>query len=311
MKKLIIIIVLTLGFQNLSWGQQDAQYTQYMYNTVSINPAYAGSRGVLSLSGLHRSQWVGLDGSPQTQTFNIHSPISERVGLGLSLINDEIGNGTNQDTYFDAVFSYTVPTSDNGKLSFGIKAGGHLLNIDFTKLQNFNPSQTTIQESNIDNRFAPNFGAGIYYHTDRFYTGLSIPNFLETEHFENSGSNSFIATERMNWYFISGFVTDLNYDWKFKPAILFKLVDGAPLQADISANFMYREKLTLGAAYRWSAAWSALFGYQISDRFMVGLAYDRETTELGSQAFNDGSFEIFLRYEFLNRRGKVLTPRFF
>lgn len=311
MKRILIYTILSLGFVTFTRAQQDAQYTQYMYNTVSINPAYAGSRGVLSLSALHRSQWVGLDGSPQTQTFNIHSPVSERVGVGLSVINDEIGNGTNQDTYFDAVFSYSVPISYAGKLSFGLKAGGHLLNIDFTRLQNFNPSQTTIQESNIDNRFAPNFGAGVYYHTERFYAGLSIPNFLETVHFENSGSNSFLATERMNWYFISGLVTDLSYDWKFKPAVLFKLVEGAPFQADLSANFMYREKLTLGAAYRWSAAWSALFGYQISEQFMIGLAYDREITELGSQAFNDGSFEVFLRYELFNKRRRVLTPRFF
>ncbi len=309
MKKIIIILMLSLGVQLVA--QQDAQYTQYMYNTLSINPAYAGSRGALSLAGLHRSQWVGLDGAPTTQTFNIHSPVSERVGLGFSVVNDEIGNGTNQDTYFDASFSYTVPVSLNGKLSFGLKAGGHLLNLDFNRLQNFNPSPTTLQESNIDNKFSPNFGAGIYYHSERFYAGLSVPNFLETQHFDDSGSNSFIATDRMNWYLISGFVTDLSYDWKFKPTVLFKAVDGAPLQADLSANFLYREKLTLGAAYRWSAAWSALFGYQLSDKLLLGLAYDREITELGNSSFNDGSFEIFLRFELLTKYRKIVTPRFF
>ena len=204
-----------------------------------------------------------------------------------------------------------MPVSEEGKLSFGVKAGGHLLNLDFNRLQNFNPSPTTLQESNIDNKFSPNFGAGVYYHTERFYAGFSIPNFLETEHFDNSGSNSFLAQERMNWYLISGFVTDLSYDWQFKPTVLLKLVDGAPLQADLSANFLYREKLTLGAAYRWSAAWSALFGYQLSDQLMLGLAYDRETTELGNTAFNNGSFEVFLRFEFLTRYRKVVTPRFF
>jgi len=311
MKKLIPLLMVCLGVNVTVVAQQDAQYTQYMYNTISVNPAYAGSRGVLSLSGLHRSQWVGFDGAPTSQTFNVHSPVSERVGLGLSFVNDEIGNGTNQDTYFDAVFSYSLPLSNKGKLSFGLKAGGHVLNIDFTRLQNFNPSQSTLQESNIDNKFSPNFGAGVYYHTDTFYTGLSIPNFLETEHFENSGTNSFLATERLNWYFISGLVTDLSADWKFKPALLFKLVSGAPLQADISANFMYRQKLTFGTAYRWSAAWSALFGYQFSDQFMLGLAYDREITELGNTAFNNGSFEVFLRYEFFTRHRRVITPRFF
>ncbi|MEN1785288.1 MAG: type IX secretion system membrane protein PorP/SprF [Bacteroidota bacterium] len=310
MRQLLSILFLALLVAIPLSAQQDAQYTQYMYNTLSVNPAYAGSRGVLSLAGVYRTQWVGLDGAPDTQSFNIHSPLSERVGLGLSVINDEIGNGTNQDTYFDAAFSYTIPTSDEGKLSFGIKAGGHLLNLDFNRLRNFDPNLVTAtDEVVIDNRFSPNFGAGVYYHTQKFYAGLSVPNFLETEHFENASSS--IATERMNLYFISGVVLDLNYDWKFKPALLFKAVNGAPLQADLSANFMYREQFTLGAAYRWSAAWSALFGYQISDQLMLGLGYDRETTELGNQAFNDGSFEVFLRYEFYNRRTRILTPRFF
>ncbi|VAW10727.1 FIG00650586: hypothetical protein [hydrothermal vent metagenome] len=309
MKKLIITIVF---FAASIWGvvaQQDAQYTQYMYNTLAINPAYAGSRGVLSINALHRSQWIGLDGAPTTQTVNFNTPISERSGIGLSIVNDEIGNGTNQDTYFDAVYSYTIPTSRTGKLSFGVKAGGHLLNLDFTKLQNYNNEANTIGLSNIDKKFAPNFGAGVYYRTNKFYAGLSVPNFLKTEHFENSTSS--IAQERMNIYLITGYVFDINPDLKFKPAILLKAVQGAPLQADISANFMLNNKFTLGAAYRWDAAVSALFGFQITDQFMLGLAYDRDITELGNSTFNDGSFEVLLRYEFRSRYKNVLTPRFF
>jgi len=294
-------------------AQQDAQFTQYMYNTLAVNPAYAGSRGVFSIAALHRSQWIGLDGAPTTQTLNFNTPVSERIGIGLSIVNDEIGNGTNQDTYFDGTVSYTIPTSENGKLSFGLKAGGQLFTIDFNRLRNFQAAGTTVAPPNIDNRFTPNFGAGIYYHTDRFYTGVSVPNFFETEHFDQSGltDGNLIGTERRNLYLISGFVTDLSYDWKLKPAVLFKAVQGAPLQVDLSANFLYREKLSLGGAYRWSAAWSALLGYQLSEQFLVGIAYDRETTDLGNTAFNDGSFEIFLRYEFKTRYKKVITPRFF
>ena len=295
-------------------GQQDAQYTQYMYNTLSVNPGYAGSRGVFSIAALHRSQWVGLDGAPTTQTLNFNTPVSKRVGVGFSVVNDEIGNGTNQDTYFDGVFSYTVPTSSGAKLSFGLKAGGHFLNVDFSKLRNFQDGGTPSAPPNIDKKFSPNFGAGVYYHTDSFYAGLSVPNFLQTEHFERSGDSggtSFLAQERMNWYLISGYVFDLNPDLKFKPAVLFKLVQGAPLQADLSASFLLRDKFSFGAAYRWSAALSALVGMQLTDQLMLGLAYDRETTELGSTSFNDGSFEIFLRYEFRTQYNKVLTPRFF
>ncbi|MDB4292956.1 type IX secretion system membrane protein PorP/SprF [Maribacter sp.] len=308
--------ILTIAFLTVSiWGlraQQDAQYTQYMYNTVAVNPAYAGSRGLLSITALHRSQWMGLDGAPTTQTLNLHTPISQRIGIGLSIVNDEIGNGTNQDTYFDGVFSYTVPVSQQGKLSFGLKAGGHLLNIDFSKLQNYTNEPNASGLSNIDRKFSPNFGAGIYYHTESFYAGLSVPNFLKTEHFDNSGEGtSFLAQERMNIYLITGYVFDLNQRLKFKPAALVKAVQGAPLQVDISANFMLNENFTMGAAYRWNAAVSALFGFQLSDAFMVGLAYDRETTELGGAEFNDGSFEIMLRYEFKTRYKRVVTPRFF
>lgn len=311
-KIILILPLVVLPLFGTVTAQQDAQYTQYMYNTLAVNPAYAGSRGALSIAALHRSQWVGLDGAPTTQTFNIHSPISNKVGAGISIVNDEIGNGTNQDTSFDATFSYTVLTSENNKLSFGLKAGGHFLNIDFNKLRNFNPSTAPPGMETIDKKFSPNFGAGVYFHNERFYAGLSIPNFLETEHFDNSsGSTSYIGTERMNWYVISGYVFDLNYNLKLKPAILFKAVNGAPLQTDISATFLYNEKFSIGAGYRWNAAFSALVGFQISERFMAGLAYDRETSALGSKRFNDGSFEVFLRYEFKSRNRNALTPRFF
>lgn len=311
MKKFLLTFLLVASFSGVV-AQQDAQYTQYMYNTMAVNPAYAGSRGVFSIAGLHRSQWIGLDGAPKTQTLNFHTPVSERVGIGLSIVNDEIGNGTNQETYFDGVFSYTIPLSRTAKLSFGVKASAHLLNVDFNKLANYNNEASSIGLSNIDRKFSPNFGAGVYYHTDDFYLGLSVPNFLKTRHFDDSSSStSFLAEERMNIYLITGYVFDIHPRWKFKPATLIKAVSGAPLQVDVSANFLYNDKFTIGAAYRWDAAVSALFGFQLSDQFMVGLAYDREVTELGGTRFNDGSFEIMLRYEFLTRYKRVLTPRFF
>ncbi len=309
MKKYIALFILIILSTEVAKAQQDPQYTQYMYNTIVVNPAYAGSRGVLSMAALYRTQWVGLDGAPNTFTLNLNTPVSERVGVGLSVINDEIGEGTNQETYIDASFSYTVPTSETGKLSFGVKAGGHFLNVDFSKLANFGAEPNL---PNIDRKFSPNFGAGIYYHTDTFYAGLSVPNFLQTEHFDESGlSSSFLAQERINWYLITGYVFDLNPSLKFKPALLVKAVKGAPLQADLSANFMLNNKFTLGAAYRWDAAVSALFGFQLTDQLMLGLAYDRETTRLGNASFNDGSFEVLLRYELLTKYKKVITPRFF
>lgn len=308
----ILLVLLIVTFHTIT-AQQDAQYTQYMYNTIAINPAYAGSRGVFSMAALYRSQWVGLDGAPTTQIVNFHSPVSERVGIGLSIINDEIGNGTSQETNFDVDFSYTIPTSYNGKLSFGLKAGGHLLNLDFNKLETYQNEARISGLSNIDKKFSPNFGAGVYYYNDKFYAGASIPNFLQTKHFSNSSeSTSYIAQERINWYLMSGYIFELGPDWKFKPAGLLKMVSGAPLQMDFSANFLLKDKFSFGAAYRWDAALSALFGFQITDQFMLGLSYDKETTELGGTQFNGGSYEVFLRYELKTRNtNKVATARFF
>ncbi len=296
-------------------AQQDAQYTQYMFNTLSVNPAYAGSRGQLSFAGLYRSQWVGLDGAPETFTLNLHSPIrNSRLGYGVSVVNDNIGDGVVQETYLDAVLSYTIDVAQDAKLSFGLKGGGNFISLDFAGLRNFD--QEVVQQDNIDNQFAPNFGLGVYYHTDKFYAGLSAPNVLETEYFDNSDSDddnsvNFLATERINFYFITGYVFDLNADLKFKPALLTKAVGGAPLQVDVSANFLFAEKFSFGAAYRFDAAVSALAGFQITDQIMLGLAYDRETTELGGTQFNDGSFEVFLRLELLKAFQRTVSPRFF
>ncbi|NJB38086.1 MULTISPECIES: type IX secretion system membrane protein PorP/SprF [Flavobacteriaceae] len=301
-----VALVMTLGTIN---AQQDAQYTQYMYNTMSVNPAYAGSRGHLSLAALYRNQWIGLDGAPETQTLNVHSPIGYRgVGLGVSIVNDKIG--PTSETYFDADFSYTIYTSAEGRLSFGLKASAHLLNVDFDQLNqdDVQGSDATLQ-ANIDNRFSPNIGAGVYYHTEKFYAGLSVPRFLETEHFAESSQS--VAKERMNFYLITGYVWDLNDNLKFKPAVLGKMVNGAPLQVDLSANFMFNEKFIGGVAYRWDAAFSGMFGFNISEQMFLGLAYDREITELGSTSFNDGSFEVIFRFEFLRSEGNLKSPRFF
>lgn len=311
MKFLISIFLLLVGFSSIA--QQDAQYTQYMYNTVAINPAYAGNRGMLSAVALHRSQWVGLDGAPETQSLSVHSPVGlGRLGLGLSIVNDKLGPSS--ETYFNGDISYTIETGVDSKLSFGLKLGGHVLDVNFNKLNIFDPTDAAFQE-NIDNRFTPNIGTGVYYHTDKFYAGLSAPNLLRNEHFEpsnnNNNANSFIAAERIHYYLTTGYVFDINPSLKFKPSTMVKAVAGAPLQVDVTANFLISEKLTLGAAYRLDAAVSGLIGYQVSDQFQVGLAYDRETTDLGNTVYNDGSFEVFLRFELFSSYDRLLTPRFF
>jgi type IX secretion system PorP/SprF family membrane protein len=305
------IVLLLIFFKTTgTFAQQDAQFTQYMYNTININPAYAGSRDVLSIFGLYRAQWVGLDGAPNTGTFSINTPIEgTKFGLGLGLINDKIG--PSDETNFAADISYTIKTSENFKLAFGIKGSVNLLNIDFTKLNIYNQNDPKFQTS-IDNKFSPNIGAGIYYYSQKSYIGLSVPNFLETEHFDGMAPNSaasFTARERMNFYLIAGHVFDLNADLKFKPALLTKIVSGAPLQIDLSGNFLIKEKFVLGAAYRWSAAVSLMAGFQPTKSWYIGYGYDLETTKLAN--YNSGSHEIFLRYELFKNYDRIISPRFF
>ena len=286
----------------VSYAQQDAQFTQYMYNTININPAYAGSRGALSMFALYRAQWVGLDGAPVTSAVSINTPLNEsNLGLGVSVINDKIGPTT--ENAISADLSYTVPTSLTWKLSFGIKATANLFDLDATKLTNKIPDPSLQNYS----KFTPNIGAGLYYHSDEAYLGFSIPNFIETNRYKDN--EVAIFKERINYYFIGGFIVNLNDYIKFKPAFLGKIVQGTPLQLDLSGNFMFYDKFTLGISYRWSAALSAMVGFKVSDGIYVGYGYDKETTNLGN--YNSGSHELFLRYDLFKTNNKITTPRFF
>ena len=290
----------------VTFAQQDAQYTQYMYNTININPAYAGSRGAMSIFAMHRTQWVGLDGAPVTNVASINTPLNgTNLGLGVSLINDKIGP-TNENT-ISADLSYTIPTSENYKLSFGIKGTANLFNLDITKLNPVDAFPLDPSMQNIDNKFSPNIGAGLYLHSDKGYVGFSIPNFIESKRYDDN--EIAIFKEKINYYLMAGYVFDLSPDVKFKPALLTKVVEGAPLQLDVSTNFMFIDKFTVGLAYRWSAALSAMVGFQVSDGMYIGYGYDHETTRLNN--YNSGSHEIFLRYEIFKNNDKITTPRFF
>ena len=299
--RILLFVLMFTGV--ISYAQQDAQFTQYMYNTINVNPAYAGSRGALSIFALHRTQWVGLDGAPVTNAVSINTPINgSNLGLGVSLINDKVGP-TNENT-FSADLSYTIPTSETFKLSFGVKGTANLFNLDVTKL---NPIDADDESFQNYNKFSPNIGAGIYLHSDKAYLGLSIPNFIQTNRYDDNDVRIF--KEKINTYLIAGYVFDLNQDIKFKPALITKMVEGAPLQIDVSGNFMFSEKFVVGVAYRWSAALSGMVGFQVSDGLYIGYGYDRETTNLKN--YNSGSHEIFLRYEIFKNINKITSPRFF
>lgn len=302
MKTQLFSFVLVLTSM-LNYAQQDAQFTQYMYNTITINPAYAGSRGALSIFALHRTQWVGLDGAPVTNTFSMNTPLNEsNLGLGISIVNDKIG--PTQENTISADVSYSIHTSETFKLSFGMKATANLFNLDVNKL---NPVDDDPSLHDFNNKFTPNIGAGIYLHSDKAYVGFSVPNFIETNRYNDN--EVAIFKEKINYYLMGGYVFTISNDIQFKPAGLLKIVQGAPLQADISANFMFIEKLTVGIAYRWSAAMSGMIGFQISEGLHIGYGYDLETTNL--DRYNSGSHEVFLRYDLFKNNTRMTTPRFF
>ena len=202
MKKLILVFTF---FTIMCSAQQDAQFTQYMYNTIEINPAYAGSRGVLSVFGLYRTQWVGLDGAPETSTFSVNTPLNNsKLGLGVSLVNDKIGP-TNENT-LSADMSYSIQTSESAKLSFGIKGTANLFNLDVNKLSYEDQNDPQFQD--LKNKFTPNVGAGIYWHSDKAYLGLSVPNFIQTNRYNDD--DVAIFKDKINYYFMAGYVFNLD-----------------------------------------------------------------------------------------------------
>ena len=289
---------------NSIYSQQEAQYSQYMYNTISVNPAYAGSRNVLSVLALHRSQWVGFDGAPTTSTFSINTPIPEtNLGLGISAISDRIGP-TEQNT-FSGDISYTIRLNEKTNLSFGVKGTASFFSFDQYKVTPFQANDPKWRS--VSTRLSPNFGVGTFLHSDQYYLGVSIPNIMESNFYNDN--DIAINSQRMNYYLIGGYVFDVSNSIKFKPAVVSKIVTGAPVQLDLSGNAMFMNKFVLGAAYRWDAAVSGLAGFQVNDALFIGYSYDFDTTSLSR--YNFGSHEVFIRYEFVYKKDKLVSPRFF
>lgn len=287
------------------YGQQEPQYTQYMYNPTVINPAYAGSKGYTSIYGLYRTQWVGLEGAPKTANISMNKPIEgSKLGYGVSVLSDKIG--VSDETQIAVDLAYTLFLQNDSRLAFGLKASGNFLNIDYTRLNQYNPGEQALQ-NNITNQFSPNVGVGLYYYNEKSYLGASVPMLLNTEKYDDINKTQ--VNQRYHVYLMGGRVYDLSYNLKFKPAFVSKIVAGAPLQLDVSTNFMFNEKFIIGAAYRWSASVSMLAGFQLNDNLFIGYGYDTETTRLSN--YNSGSHEIFLQFDLFRKHSKLETPRFF
>jgi type IX secretion system PorP/SprF family membrane protein len=307
--KFSIVIFIALNCW-IGGAQQLPQFTQYMYNTISINPAYAGSRETLSIVGLHRSQWVGLEGGPKTQTLSIHTPLrNDRIGLGLSFINDELGY--ENFTYLYGDFSYTIPVGVKTKFAFGMKAGFTQYRLDQEIFDDPNVSVDPFF-NDISNRWTPNIGLGAYLHANKWYLGLSAPRILNNDYnYSTNGNNSYVALERVSYYFTGGYVFNIGGTTKLKPAFLVKATNGAPLSFDITANFLFNETFWVGGSYRINESAAAIGGivdFQVSKQFRVGYAYEYPISDI--RPYTSGTHEVFLMYEVFKSK-RIKSPRFF
>jgi len=307
MKKLIIITLLLSAFAGLK-AQQEAQFSHYSFNTQAINPAYAGSRDALTVTGLHRSQWVGFEGAPITQTLTAHAPIlNDKLGLGLSVLNDKIGPTNNTSLFAD--FAYRLPVSEKGVLAFGLKAG---INIAKAGLSDLTTTQGGDQNfsTDISSGLAPNFGAGLYYHTDTWYAGISVPRILENTLGTDSRGGNIIEEQRHYW-FIAGTVFPLSESIKLKPTTFLQVTEGAPIVLDLTGMFIFHEKLELGGLFRTGDAVGVLAGYNVNPQFRIGYSFDYSYTNTTFR-YNGGSHEIMLRYDFIFKENKkIISPRYF
>jgi type IX secretion system PorP/SprF family membrane protein len=300
-RHLAVLVMLMVAAQ-IGNGQQQVMFTQYMFNGLALNPAYAGSHETMSITALARKQWTGLDGAPSTQTLSIHSPIRhQRMSLGLLFLHDNIGVTDQTGAY--ASYAYRIPVG-KGKLAFGLQGGIAYFNARFSKV------------STTDQTFAggdvrevhPTFGFGMYYNTNRFYIGVSVPQ-LNQSTFDRSYADS--DSRIVRHYFASaGYVFDLNHSLKLKPNILVKAVEGAPVEFDLNANLLIKDVVWLGLSWRSFDSFDAVFQVQVTDQLQIGYSYDFATTTDLSRV-NGGSHELMLNYRFTFIRSRIITPRYF
>lgn len=312
MKKIIYTIFI-LSFLILSSkqskAQQDPMYSQYMFNALAINPAYAGSRNVISATALYRNQWSGIEGAPRTGTFTIDAPTNnKKIGLGMQVYNDKLGIMNTTGLVLSSAYRIRM---DEATLSFGLQGSveSYKANYSTVSLDEGGVSNDPAFIENV-NRAKFNFGTGIYYNSDKFYVGIAIPKLYPNRLSKNSNAiTDNPSKEEMHLFITTGFLFNLNDDFKLRPSFLLKAVRGAPIEGDINATLWIKDVLGIGAQYRTNADISGSLQIQATQQIRIGYAYDYSTTKL--QNFNSGSHEIMLRYEFGFEKDKVISPRYF
>ncbi|MFV0593762.1 MAG: type IX secretion system membrane protein PorP/SprF [Draconibacterium sp.] len=300
------IVVLLMFISLRGYSQQDPMYTQYNFNTQSINPAYAGSWETLGFLVLGRHQWGGWEGAPETYNFSVQSLLkNEKVGLGLNIISDKIGKENRLSLFGD--YSYGFKVSRKSQLRMGLKFGVTNYRNILSDYVQYPGEYDPELDGEIDVRYMPNFGVGALLYSDRYYIGFSIPKIIQND-FENNYGNFTVESEMRHFFLNAGYVFDLSEHVRFKPTFLTKAAIGAPVEFDFTANFLLGDKVWLGAMYRTGASYGFIAQWIFNQKLRIGYAVDFSLTEM--RGHQNGSHEVMVSYE-IGFRKKWTTPRMF
>jgi len=304
-KSIVAVVCIVLGSLK-GLAQQDPHYTQYMYNQSILNPAYAGINDYMSTGILYRSQWMGVNGAPQTATAFLHTPVAKNLGVGLSFMNDNIGPVTENSVNVDV--SYTIRLGQGHSLALGVKGGATMQEIGlFSKINGTLPDKSDIVFSEDSSETLFNAGVGAFYFTNRYYAGFSVTNLLKNTYLEKN--NRKFGSDVAHMFLTGGYVFDINKEWKFKPSTMLKMATESPVSVDLSANALYDEKLEFGVTYRLQDSFGAMVNYRITPKLRVGYAYDYITSDLNYNT--SGSHEIILLFDIFYKKKVSSSPRFF
>jgi len=304
-----ILVLILLGLSLFSIAQQEPMYTQYMNQLLSVNPAYAGAKGVTSATILAREQWVGLDGHPSTQTIFVHSPMNNEMGVGGSIVHDVVGNLVKYTT-LSGDYSYTITYPGERYLALGLKMGVSFYQADLrtVDLGSGDPNDPAFM-FNVSRNFLPNAGVGLYFSSPTYYLGFALPKLIANRISEKDVEIGSISRQQLHTFFMGGYVFDVNRILKFKPYFMVRATPNSPLSIDVTAQVVFIDKLWAGVTYRLGNSFGAMMQVQLNEQLKVGYAYDLTTTSLG--AYNSGTHEILLSFDFSFGRGRVRSPRYF
>lgn len=315
MKRILLVAALLISIKSL--GQQSAHYTQYIFNGLVINPAYVGSKELINVNGIYRSQWTGLEGSPSTQTLSIDGAVlKNRVGVGMHVINDQIGAQGQKSFYANTAVRLKI--SNSAKLAFGVAGGASQYYLDGTRLNPTDGINDNVIPQSMERSMLPDAKAGIFLNTERFYLGASAFNLIRFR-------NKFVATPTRHYFLTSGYVFDLNDMLKFKPSFLIKEDFKSPTNVDLNAFLLIGDRVWLGGSYRTSAnmiskkefrdqdltsnnAWALMTEIYLSPKIKLGYSHDVTLTSLREYASHELSIGF---YFFKKEESRTLTIRYF